>query len=310
MKKNYVFFIILPFLLCLSSCIDRHAIRRVHLYDASSYYESLQKSMPLTSKRIVTIWIHGTRLFSRTSFREVFNGQTGLRKAREIEDQHSLRMIADTLAYNYYDSFDLESFYFFGWSGKLCFASRLEAAQLLYAQLRQIILNYHHTYGERPYIRIITHSHGGNVALNLARVKTDSSVIVDELIMLACPVQAETKHFIHDPIFKQITALYSCLDMLQILDPQGFHNRHALCESSPFFSERRFPPCSKLMQAKIRFNKRALTHHEFLKPLFLKHLPIVMSELHCWYNEQPTDSLPSNCKRLLCLELKHDKGSQ
>lgn len=304
MKKKQNFLIILPLLLCLSSCVDRNAIRRLHLYDATSYYESLQRSTMPSPHKIITIWIHGTRLFSRTSFREIFDGQTGLRPAEEIDEHQPLRTIADTLSYNYYDAFTLDNFYFFGWSGKLCFATRLEAAKLLYQQLSQIVKNHQYSCGERPYIRIITHSHGGNVALNLARVKRDNSFVIDELILLACPVQTETKHLIHDPIFKRITALYSCLDMLQILDPQGFYNRHYSCESAPFFSERCFPACNKLMQAKIRLNKRALTHHEFLKPIFLKHLPIVINELQCWYSEEPSTQLPYNCKRLLCLELK------
>lgn len=305
MKQKLYFLLILAFFLCfLPSCIDRTAIRRLHVHNASSHYDELKHTEMPIQRKTITIWIHGTRLFSRTSFRETFNGETGIRKAQDIDQHYSLRTIADTLSYNYYDSFSLDDFYFFGWSGKLCFTTRLEAAELLYKQLKQIIVDHQYIYGEKPYVRIITHSHGGNVALNLARVKTDSNVIIDELILLACPVQAETKHLIHDPIFRSITALYSCLDMLQIIDPQGFHNRHHICESSPFFSERRFPLCNKLMQAKIRFNKRALTHHEFLKPIFLKYLPLVISDLRYWYTEEPNYLLPQNCKRLLCLEIE------
>lgn len=60
-------------------------------------------------------------------------------------------------------------FYTFGWSGLISISSRRFEAIRLYNQLSEELDRYHKM-GVQPKIRIITHSHGGNLCLNLAAV--------------------------------------------------------------------------------------------------------------------------------------------
>lgn len=285
--------------------IERNLISRIYINNDidDPMHATSREEIYCPQKKQVTVWVHGTRLFSRACYRDVFDNRTGLKKAEGVLKDQKFNTIATTLIHFCNDLFRYDDFYFFGWPGNLCFAARQDAATILYQELERIINEYLKKFNHKPYIRVIAHSHGGNVALNLAKVKYNNSVIVDELILLACPVQMDTKHCIHDSIFAKIVALYSCLDFIQIIDPQGFYRKSNAHVWSSLFSERCFPHCHKLYQAKIRINKRALTHHEFVKPIFLKHLPIVLDELYDWYKDKPGWATPSNIKRLIDLEI-------
>ncbi|MCB9492966.1 MAG: hypothetical protein H6679_01705 [Epsilonproteobacteria bacterium] len=61
-------------------------------------------------------------------------------------------------------------YYTFGWSGLISQNSRRFEAIRLYNALSQELEDYH-TRGIYPKIRLLTHSHGGNVCLNLAAIK-------------------------------------------------------------------------------------------------------------------------------------------
>lgn len=60
-------------------------------------------------------------------------------------------------------------YYTFGWSGLISQNSRRFEAIRLYNALGQELEKFHHT-GIKPKIRLIAHSHGGNVCLNLAAI--------------------------------------------------------------------------------------------------------------------------------------------
>lgn len=281
-------------LIFICGCIhrfDHNTVKKIYI----NHYE--QELLPIHSHaKTITIWIHGTRLFPG---RKKDGRNNGLQRLDCLQRE----CCACALAKHHPDAFCSQDFYYFCWSGKLSFTERYKAAELLYGQLSELIANYKKRYNHTPHVRIITHSHGGNIALNLARIKYSNDVFIDELIMLACPVQMETKHLIHDPLFKQVFALYSCLDFIQVLDPQWFHNTRTERRSWAFFSERCFPTCDKLFQAKIKINKRAITHHEFVRPYFLKHLPLILRNLQDWYEEEPLENSAGNVKRLLALEM-------
>ena len=298
----------LMLLLSLSGCVprfDHTSVRKLHI-EHKNINTHVQTDTIFNTKsegqRAITIWIHGTRLFSRPVFAELFNNKTSLKPIRAIPEKHILRTIAESVMKKAPDHFNADDFYVFGWSGKLSFTARYEASKTLYDKLKELAHNYHLTYGHKPYIRIITHSHGGNVALNLAYTQgIDEELSIDELILLACPVQAQTKHLIYDPIFKQIFSLYSCLDFIQIIDPQGLYSNHT--KSTSFFSERCFPSCEKLFQVKIRMNKRAITHNEFIHTAFLEQLPLVLDEIAQWHKQEPIlITQKASTKRLLSLE--------
>lgn len=310
MKKYLQIIILLHVtLLLLPGClprIERNLISRLYI-DSTQPCE--QKVYPNRDeapglRKQITVWVHGTRLFSKTCYTEVFDSTTGLKKAERVLKDPKFNTIATTLINYHNNSYNFDDFYFFGWPGNLCFQARQEAATFLYQELERISKEYERKFKHKPYIRVIAHSHGGNVTLNLAKVKYNNDVIINELILLACPVQIDTKHCIHDPIFRKIIALYSCLDFIQIIDPQGVYRRSKAHIWSSLFSERCFPSCNKLYQAKIRMNKRALTHHEFMNPIFLQLLPIIIDELQSWYEDEPPWSLPANIKRVISIEIQ------
>ena len=124
----------------------------------------------------------------------------------------------------------------------------------------------------------MTHSHGGNIALLLDKVKDadDNSLLINELVLLAVPVQKQTMHYTQSPIFGTIYSLYSILDVLQVVDPQGLHKEKAE-QDVPLFSERIFAPHEKIEQVAIKINDRSLMHIEFVKLKFLSRLPHILT---------------------------------
>ncbi len=238
----------------------------------------------------ITIWVHGTRAISRRIMRTFSYALPGLHLATSIEKKYHLRSIAETLAQIAPEKYPLETFYLFGWSGQLLFAEREEAAKRLYKELKEVIAQYEKKHGATPRIQIITHSHGGNVVLNLAKVKDaiDTELAIDELVLLACPVQAKTMQFIQSPIFQYIYSLYSSLDIIQVIAPQFYYTKQEdgkIKRKFPLFSSRQFPPQSNLAQMKIKLNGRAVWHTEFVLHHFLRILPATIAHMAQWQQE-------------------------
>lgn len=247
----------------------------------------------------ITVWIHGTQPSFETSATKglranlkklsykYFYCPKGIHALNTQPETNRHYRLARLLQEKDSFRFQTQHFYTFGWSGYLNFQEREEAGSKLYTQLLELIEVYEKQHGKKPYVRLITHSHGGNVALNLAAAEKQQQkrLIIDELILLACPVQEKTVAYIHTPIFKKIYSFYSSLDMLQIVDPQGLYRSNAI--QAPLFSKRRFPECDHLIQTKIRFAKRAILHVEFLSNQFLQALPSILTTLDAC---QTTDS--------------------
>ena len=243
----------------------------------------------------ITVWIHGTRLAACPLLTSYVYSQPGLHPMSTLKSCYHLRQLADVLCKADPINYPADNFYIFGWSGKLDAAQRKEAALILYQSLTALITEYKQLHSVAPKIRLITHSHGGNVALHLPEVKdfADSEFKVDELILLACPVQEKTMHAVHHPLFKKIYALYSSLDMLQILAPQFFYrleyvkdNRARSATKLPIFSSRRLPPDPKLAQIKIKMNGHAVFHTFFTTTKFTSMLPQIISEIDAWQVEK------------------------
>jgi len=270
-------FLIFFLVIILPGCFARksNVIKKSLRIQASLKKYISQKSNAPT----ITVWIHGTRFFPRPLFKKFFKRKAGLVCADKISPEYRLRAIANILHQSNPVLFELEHLYLFGWSGKLCFKERQQTAELLYATLVQKVREYRKLYGKKPKIRLISHSHGGNVALNLSNIHHTEDIVIDELIMLACPVQQQTLHCIKDPFFKHIYALYSTLDTLQVIDPQGLYKRE---EKTALFSKRLFPPQANLAQIKIRLNGRAIFHNEFVHKKFLCHLTVVIDSIKEW----------------------------
>lgn len=232
----------------------------------------------------INIWVHGTRLTPKVVFPHFFHVNQGLNKATDLDNSYHHRTIAQTLSDLDTKKFDLAHFYLFGWSGKLSFQKRKTAAKELYKALNTLVAEYTAQHGTRPKIRIITHSHGGNVALNLAQCATNHDFAIDELVLLACPVQEQTKQLIKHPFFKTIYSFYSTRDILQVIDPQGIYvdDLEDIDFEQGIFSARTFPEHEKLKQVEIRYNDRGILHVEFLLinklASFVKHLPHALDQ--------------------------------
>ncbi len=196
------------------------------------------------------------------------------------------------------DLFPFEHAYTGGWSGQLNFKVRKEAAQDYLNQIRTLIGEYQKKYGSAPRIRIITHSHGGNVVLNMADFYAeDQPVVIDELILLGCPVQQVTVSYATHAMFDKVYVLSSPTDLIQIADMQGmpevknrigsfvdkpswlaFKNIFKKMDD-PLFSEREFPKHKKIKQAYVRSGSRGLFHVEWLMLHIMKKLPDIIRHL-------------------------------
>jgi heme/copper-type cytochrome/quinol oxidase subunit 2 len=249
--------------------------------------ESVHCSIPT-----ITIFIHGTRVFPKFYIQELFYSPEGLTHISAIERASHMHTIARTLEQADPERYPYEYFYAFGWSGVLSFQGRQKAAIDLYGALKNISAAYVGAHVIRPRVRIITHSHGGNVALNLAGVSKDvgdTSFFIDELIMLAVPVQQKTKDLVVAPCFGRVYSLSSSCDVLQIIDPQGLYAHN---DRGPFFSERYFKGCPAVLQASIKMRGCFVMHIEFLMKKFFKHLPAITGIMDAWYTRAHKLSLP------------------
>jgi len=225
----------------------------------------------------VTIWIHGTDL--QSIFPIQIPGMQncepcpqGLHAATTVHKDFSMRLMADTLAHASTQEFPLSHMYLFGWSGKLDGSERFKYSQLLFNEITQLAASYKR-YNCIPKFTLICHSHGGNVALQLALHSTNPTFEIERLILLACPVQTQTESLTQHPLFKRIYSFHSTGDLIQILDLQGLHPWREIAHSlknislkglkeawklstqTPFFSQRLFAPQPHLINIKTRWHK-------------------------------------------------------
>ncbi len=230
----------------------------------------------------ITIWVHGSKLTPTLVCKSFFYRIEGMHSALEYDTKYHKRTIAELLCQISPDQYVLDQFHFFGWNGELCFDKRKNAAKELYDATLKLIDTYKTEHdGERPKIRIITHSHGGNVVLNLAKVQnSEHPLIINELIILGCPVQEKTKRLIEANCFLKVYAFYSGTDIFQIIDPQGLYKKG---KTKKILSGRTFDHHETLRQACVKLNGRSLMHIDFLLTSFLKHLPALCQEIDHFY---------------------------
>lgn len=202
----------------------------------------------------ITIWVHGSKTLPTALYKFVgFDMPLGLNPANTLIKTHQPKRFIDTLCNND-QLIAKEHLYLFGWHGALEPSLRKSEAQKLYTAIEQLLTEYKKTHDCTPAIRIITHSHGGNLALNLAHVADERgshSFTIAELILLACPVWDVNKACIDHALFERVYNLYSNLDILQCIDPQGRYDVSQQLGNTPLFSDRRFDPHAKLIQAEI-----------------------------------------------------------
>ncbi len=265
-----------PLVIFLSACLSIQA--ETH----EPHADNLDKK-PIT----ITVWVHGSLVGPNFIFHDFFYRRMGMVRAQDYHHRYHSRDMALSLCTADPDSYHMEHFYFWGWSGKLSRGARATEAQTLYTDLKTLIAYYKKACAETPLrLRLISHSHGGNVLLNLCQAQDETNPLVfDELILLACPVQFATKEYVHSDCFKKIYSFYSA-DLYQVID---FQRTKKNGKNIKMHSDRRFQEVPNLRQAKIKINGWALTHVEFMLDKFLKHVPRLCKELDAFYESLDSD---------------------
>lgn len=263
--------------------------------DLKLNYKMVQPKQSETTPRI-TVWVHGTKSTKITDdITTARPPKPGLQEIAPLSDTVKIKGLAQATSTSDPANYPFEHSYAFGWSGDLAFDARIKAATDLHKQLKELVSTYTKKYDKTPFIRLITHSHGGNVALDLATVNEkdqDKTLFIDEMILLACPVQHVTKALIESPLFGKIYSLYSLLDMIQVLDPQKAYIHHTKAEDKELFSQRRFPDSKKLIQVELALGPTEKTaigpmHIGFITKNMTKRLPAIIKYLDQWEKEQP-----------------------
>lgn len=258
---------------------------------ADAHHTKKKRKNTKNSTPQVTVWVHGTRSIDFVSDLIHSVPHRGMKLVTDIPAHYRIGSVIKTLAESDPERFPLEHFYVYGWSGKLSFEAREKAAHDLYKRLEKLQDSYAKKYGQHPTIRLITHSHGGNVALNMAKIKDPQcSFTIRQAILLACPVQHETKYFVEDPIFDEVYSLYSKNDLIQVLDPQGLYRTQNNETRKLEFSDRVFPAADRLKQAELEINENGLGHAGFIFHTFAKTLPVILDEMETWHTQAEAES--------------------
>ena len=296
----------LTLILLLVSCTHKKDIAKETLHINKNQKETSFAIVETdTTPPPITIWVHGTILFFKSFYQSIFNGQSGLFLAKNLPSQHHFHILADTITQNDPLHFSLEEFYIFAWSGRLSAKERKMASKTLHKELSILIENYQKKYGCYPTIRIIAHSHGGNVVLHMAKKESQTPISIKSLVLLACPVQEKTMHLINMPMFNHIYSLYSSIDMIQVIAPQLRHHHTGRYTGRrryklPGFSARLFPTFPHVIQAKIKLNGYPILHTHFAQAYFIAMLPTILEKLDSWDSYlQKEDLLPKH--KLLCI---------
>lgn len=225
---------------------------------------------------IVTVYVHGTQpgILARHNF---FYRKLGLHTLTSYELKHHKCSIGHTLIAADPQSYDPAHYYIFGWSGKLSPQDRSIAAQELAQEIIKLQDKYRKEHGSNFKLRVITHSHGGTVVYKLAKLKEAEDIVIDELIVLACPIVPESQDLHKHPMFKKVYAFYADNDFFQVADKLA----HA--------SGRYFSPSHNLIQGCIKVKKQLawhlITHASFTTSTFMRHLPRVCATAEQYYTE-------------------------
>jgi len=286
-------------LLCLilSGCYHRARLikKKVSINYSIPKRRLIQKQIQFSEERpVITIWIHGTKFMRSDTYKRVYNGMPDVKHIREFPSAHKIQFHMQLLHRDAPELFDYNSLYLFGWSGRLSAHERYWAAVVLYQKLAALSQKYHQKFGMLPRIRLVAHSHGGNVALNLARIHKarKDNFDIDSLILLACPVQQETKELVNSDFFKKIYAFYSSLDMVQVLAPEFVYRMRddegsviGRCLCWIPFSNRCFAPSMPVRQAWVKINGHGIMHSGFTTSKFLRTLPTLLKMVDEIYDE-------------------------
>lgn len=276
------------------------------------FLNATSDDLPVNSKpEWVTIYVHGTMTKAGLKFLskfcpEICYGAPGVHHIQNMPDYALFRKDVEKLCSGDSKRFSRDHFYTFGWSGALNFAEREKAGKNLYEGITNLLDEYKKKYDSYPKVRVMTFSHGGNVALNMAShlpFLKDEHVHL-ELLIIACPVQKVTEHLIENPEIDFIYTIASTRDLLQVVDTYKYNKKR-------YFPERFFNTTkNNCCQMKVLVNNRGLGHLDLLRS-FMIHVPDCLNIADVCF-ENRTFNTQKNIKKngkseIIEIKIKDDK---
>ena len=247
----------------------------------------------------ITVWIHGVSIFKPNNY------NLGLWPAHTFIGNEGLFNLGKYLVESDPERFPADNVLVYSWAGTFDFQECERSAGRLYEALVKTVDDYAAKNKSRPKIRIITFSYGGNIVFNLPKFKNPrKNLVIDELIVLAWPVQHCLVAGAHDQMFKKVFNLYSPSDVVQIMDPQGFCQRYGM---APLFSSRKLKRGDNILQTKVHINGRGRGHFGMCDRRILSAFPMVLDELNDWFSHSQEHHLGLKRTRYL-LSIYTDKS--
>jgi len=270
MKKLFII------LLSACTCLSLTARNRV----AVKLYGDATTKERTTKDQYVTIWVHGLKLFGTNK------SGLGLRHSSDFIRRDSLARVMRALKASYTDQFSIDHVYGFVWTAEFSLKGRETASKDLNAALEKLSQQFHFGATGAPKLRLIGFSEGANVVLSLAKYKHDGTYTVNELVLLAGPVQYSTAHLVHDQLFHRVYNMYSSGDYVQLISPQAIYD---LDFANPVLTTRRFADAPNLVQATMRTNGHTMGHFGFNNPKFVVMLNSTIELMNQWIDEKQSD---------------------
>ncbi len=246
----------------------------------------------------VNIYIHGTYPGPRLildHFDCFFFGKIGLNHISALPQTNLFLQLVKNLCNSDPKRFSFDHFYTFAWSGALCFPARKKAGMILYNKLNDLILDYKKKYDYYPKIRIITFSHGGNVALNMIQFLPflQDKHIELELVIIACPVQEPLASYIKNPEIDFIYSISTEGDYIQKLD---FYQHGGKYQFSNQLFDTTYKKCCQII---VSIDGHSIGHFDLFRS-FLVHLPYTLNWADMNFN-------PNQNPNVLNLSIYDDK---
>lgn len=137
------------------------------------------------------------------------------RESDDVYAAHYAIACYDTLAKRLYPNYE-NDYYAFGHLGVLSHRYRTSVAKTLYTELLEKVKEAHDVY-ETVKVVIVTHSHGGTIALSMATIENElkKGLMIDDLVMFGTPLQGETAPLAYHPMFKRVMNCYALGDIMQ-----------------------------------------------------------------------------------------------
>ncbi len=220
----------------------------------------------------ITVYVHGSQHATKLLSKNIWYCHRGLHHISELPAESLFVKDAQLLCKSGDLRFKLDHYYTFGWSGKIDFTVRQKAGHELYEAIKNVLTKYYEQFGQYPVLRIITHSHGGNVALCMLQELPffEGCNIELELVLLACPVQKVTENLINHPGISRSYVLYSTFDLIQKLDFYQY-------EGKRYWPARTFEAAesSNCFQVLVKVNGKRLAHTDFCHSV-VRHIPEII----------------------------------